>query len=107
MSALGVIVDGVALPEADARAFWERFSAHMEDHRGDLAGFAKAEGFASVHPETRGGRPTLIVSKTAAQQPYANAPNRSGSASGSGGSGGPQKTKSKPKTHSNASKKPR
>jgi hypothetical protein len=45
----------------------------MEEHKGDLAGFAKAEGFASVHPELHGGEPVLIVSKTAAQKPYASA----------------------------------
>jgi hypothetical protein len=80
---LGVIVDGVAMPEEEARAFWERFSAHMDEHKGDLAGFAHAEGFASVHPEMRSGAPVLIVSRTAPQRAYANAPQRGGG-SGSG-----------------------
>lgn len=80
---LSVIVDGTPMPDAEARAFWERFSAHMEEHKGDLAGFARAEGFASVHPEMRGGAPVLIVSRTAAQRAYANAPQRGGG-SGSG-----------------------
>jgi hypothetical protein len=72
--ALRVLVDGVALPDDDARAFWSRFSIHMEEHHGDLAGFAKAEGFASVHPETHDGMPVLVVSRTAPQRAYANAP---------------------------------
>jgi hypothetical protein len=73
---LKVIVDGTAMPEEDARAFWKRFSAHLEANRGDLAGFAAAEGYASVHPETVDGVPVLIVSKTAPQRAYANAPRR-------------------------------
>lgn len=85
---LGVIVDGVAMPDEEARAFWERFSAHMDANKGDLAGFARAEGFASVHPEMRGGAPVLIVSRTTPQRAYANAPQRGG---GSGpGSPAPQ-----------------
>jgi hypothetical protein len=67
------LVDGTVLPEAEARALWQRFSAWMEEHKGDLAGFAKAEGFASVHPELHGGEPVLVVSKTSAQKPYASA----------------------------------
>ncbi|MBX3206748.1 MAG: hypothetical protein KF764_16885 [Labilithrix sp.] len=72
-SSLAVLVDGVALPEDDARALWERFSAWMEEHRGDLAGFAAAEGFASIHPGVDGGRPVLLASKTAPQRAYATA----------------------------------
>jgi hypothetical protein len=85
MSRLGVIVDGVPMPEEEARAFWQRFSAHLEEKRGDLAGFAQAEGFASVHPETHGGLPVLVVSRTAPQKAYGNAPKRPG------GSPAPQK----------------
>lgn len=73
---LRVLVDGVALPEAEARAFWGRFSAYLDAHKGNLAGFAQAEGFASVHPETHGGEPVLVVSRTAPQRTYANAPRR-------------------------------
>ena len=68
--ALAVIVDGVALEDAAARAFWTRFSAHMEANKGDLAGFAKSEGFASVHPEMRAGRAVLVVSTSAPQRAY-------------------------------------
>ena len=74
MSALRVVVDGVALPDDEARAFWKRFSAWMEDKHGDLAGFARAEGLASVHPEMREGRAVLTASRTAAQRPYTAAP---------------------------------
>ena len=69
-SSLGVLVDGVPLPEEEARALWERFSEWMEEHRGDLAGFATREGFVSIHPGVDGGRPVLLASKTLAQRPY-------------------------------------
>jgi hypothetical protein len=100
---LTVLVDGVAMPEAEARAFWERFSAHMDANKGDLAGFAHAEGFASVHPEMHGGGPVLVVSRTAAQATYRNAPQR-GPGSGSGSQkphprGGPQPTKPRKNKH--------
>lgn len=67
---LAVTVDGQPLPEAEARAFWERFSAHMETHKGDLQGFAKAEGLASVHPALGAQGPMLVASRTAAQRAY-------------------------------------
>jgi hypothetical protein len=75
---LAVLVDGAPLPDEQARALWKRFSDWMEKHAGDLAGFAKAEGFASVHPELHAGGPVLVASHTAAQRPYAAAekPNR-------------------------------
>jgi hypothetical protein len=87
-SNLGVLVDGVALPEAEARALWERFSDWMEEHRGDLAGFAAREGFASIHPGVDNGRPVLIASKTAAQRPYAPATAVARPGASGGGSGG-------------------
>jgi hypothetical protein len=68
---LSVLVDGAPMAEPEALAFWERFSTWMEEHRGDLAGFAAQEGFASVHPGVDGDRPVLRVSKTAGQRPYA------------------------------------
>jgi hypothetical protein len=71
---LRVLVDGAPMAEEQARALWTRFSAYMEEHRGDLAGFAAAEGFASVHPEIRDGAPVLVASRTALQRTYANAP---------------------------------
>ena len=70
---LAVLVDGAPLPEEEAHALWERFSAWMDEHRGDLAGFAAREGYASVHPGVDGDRPVLHASKTAAQGPYASA----------------------------------
>jgi hypothetical protein len=73
-NALSVVVDGAPMPAEDARALWARFSAYMESHHGDLAGFAAAEGFASIHPEVRGGKPVLVASRAAAQRPYATAP---------------------------------
>lgn len=78
---LAAYVDGVAMPEEEGRAFWQRFSDWMEEHRGDLAGFAAKEGFVSVHPGVENGRPVLYASKSTAQRPYAPV-------SGTGGSGG-------------------
>jgi hypothetical protein len=90
--ALAVMVDGEPLPAEEARAFWGRFSAHMEEHKGDLAGFAKLEGFASVHPAMQNGEAILLASRTSAQRPYApvapSAHTRSGE--GRGGSSGHQ-----------------
>jgi hypothetical protein len=80
---LAALVDGVALPDEEARALWLRFSDWMEEHRGDLAGFAAKEGFASVHPGVEDGRPVLLASHRVAQRPYAPI----GEPSGSGGSG--------------------
>lgn len=89
---LAVKVDGEPMEEEAARAFWNRFSAHMEAHRGDLSGFAQAEGFASVHPETGPGGAVLIVSRSAPQKAYTNAPHRDAPRdSGRGGSSGPSK----------------
>lgn len=73
MARLSVMVDGAEMPEAEARAFWKRFSDHMEANKGDLAGFAKAEGFASVKPVMSAAGPELIVSRTAPQTPYKKA----------------------------------
>ena len=73
---LAVLIDGKPLGDDEARAFWGRFSAHMEEHRGDLAGFAKQEGFASVHPETGPRGAVLVASKTAPQRAYTTAPDR-------------------------------
>ncbi len=68
---LAVLVDGAPMPADEARAFWQRFSDWMEERKGDLAGFAAQEGFASVHPAVEKGSPVLRVSKTQAQRPYA------------------------------------
>jgi hypothetical protein len=75
---LGVLLDGTPMPEAEARPLWQRFSAWMEEHEGDLAGFARSEGFASVHPEVHAGEPVLVVSKTAPQKAYATAVTKRG-----------------------------
>lgn len=68
---LAVLVDGIPLPDEDAHALWDRFSLWMEEHRGDLAGFAVQEGYLSIHPGVDGDRPVLRASKSAAQRPYA------------------------------------
>jgi hypothetical protein len=67
---LGVVADGVTLPEEKARAIWARFSAYMEEHQADLGGFAQSEGFTSVHPGTEGGRAVLVLSTTVPQRRY-------------------------------------
>jgi hypothetical protein len=68
-----VLVDGTALPDEEGRALWKRFSDWMEENRGDLAGFAAKEGFASVHPGVQAGRPVLLASRSAPQRPYTSA----------------------------------
>ena len=77
MTELAVVIDGAPLADGEARAFWRRFSEHMEAHKGDLAGFAISEGLASVHPEARAGVPVLVGSRTAPQGAYVRAPERS------------------------------
>ena len=68
---LAVLVDGAPMAEPEARAFWQRFSDWMEEHKGDLLGFARAEGYASVHPGVHDGRPVLLASHREAQRAYA------------------------------------
>jgi hypothetical protein len=76
---LAVFVDGTPIPETEAVAMWDRFSLWMEEHRGDLAGFAAQEGFASVHPGVDGDRPVLRASRSEVQRPYGPAkPGRPG-----------------------------
>lgn len=87
-NALDVLVDGVKLPENEARAFWERFSDWMEEHKGDLGGFAVQEGYASVRPAISDGRPVLVASRSAAQVSYGNAQDL---AAGSKGAAGPKR----------------
>jgi hypothetical protein len=76
MTLLSVVLDGEPLPTQECIAFWKRFSTWMDEHPGDLAGFAKGEGLASVHPEMHDGAPVLVASRTAAQGPYTTAPKR-------------------------------
>jgi hypothetical protein len=78
VTALRVLVEGVALSDEEARAIWRRFSAWMDANVGDLAGFARAEGFASLHPEMHDGSPVLVASRTASQRPYVTAPKKPG-----------------------------
>lgn len=74
MSALRVVIDDAPLPSEEAVAFWKRFSTWMDDHPGDLAGFAQGEGLASIRPEMHDGAPVLVGSHSAPQVPYGNAP---------------------------------
>jgi hypothetical protein len=67
---LDVLVDGKPIPEAEALGLWERFSLWMDEHRGDLQGFAAREGFKSVHPGVSGGNAVLNVSSALPQKPY-------------------------------------
>lgn len=60
-SRLVVLIDGKPLPVEEARALWKRFSAHMDVHQGDMAGFAKLCGYASVSPEAIKGQAVLHV----------------------------------------------
>jgi hypothetical protein len=76
VSLLRVLVDGEALPAEEAIAFWKRFSTWMDEHPGDLAGFAGTEGLKSVVPEMHAGAPVLVASKSAAQKPYTTAPKK-------------------------------
>jgi hypothetical protein len=78
MTTLRVLVDGEPLESAEAVAFWKRFSTWMDEHPGDLAGFAKGEGFASVQPEMHDGAPVLVASRSGVQKPYTSAPKRQG-----------------------------
>ena len=79
---LSLVVDGVVAPAEQARATWQRFSEYMEAHRGDLAGFARTEGFLSAHPRSDGGKAVLVLSHTEPQEPYG----KPASGAGSGGS---------------------
>jgi hypothetical protein len=60
-SALAAFVDGVALSSEAARDLWKRFSDHMGEHRADLAGFAKNNGFIRIAPEYRNGKAVLVA----------------------------------------------
>jgi hypothetical protein len=49
------------LPDEEARALWTKFSEHMDANKGDMAGFARLCGYASVRPEAQKGRAVLVV----------------------------------------------
>jgi hypothetical protein len=76
MSLLRVLLDGEPLPTEEGIAFWKRFSAWMDEHPGDLGGFASSEGLTSVTPEMHSGAPVLVASRSAAQRPYTSAPTK-------------------------------
>jgi hypothetical protein len=59
-SALAVVLDGRSLDDAQARQIWLEFSRHMDEHEGDLDGFARIKGWASVKPEHRAGQAVLV-----------------------------------------------
>jgi hypothetical protein len=58
---LAAVMDGAPMEEEAARTLWKDFSAHMDAHEGDMAGFAKGRGWVSVLPEYRQGKAVLIV----------------------------------------------
>jgi hypothetical protein len=75
-SRLAAWIDGTPLAEEEARALWKEFSEHMDEHRGDMAGFATKKGWFSVLPEHRAGKAVLMVrtSATAKMAPPPAAP---------------------------------
>jgi hypothetical protein len=72
-SSLVALIDGAPLPEDEGKALWKEFSSHMDEHRGDMAGFARKKGWVSVAPEYRQGKAVLVV-KTIAAPTRAPAP---------------------------------
>jgi len=58
---LAATIDGRPLGEEEARALWVEFSAHMDEHQGDFAGFAKKKGFVSAVPEVQSGQAVLVL----------------------------------------------
>jgi hypothetical protein len=73
-SRLAALIDGAPLDPDASRALWTEFSAHMDEHRGDFAGFARAKGWHSVTPEYQQGKAVLVVRTTAAPAPAAPKP---------------------------------
>jgi hypothetical protein len=65
--------DGEALEQDEARELWAHFSAWMDEHPGDLAGFASALGVTSVRPALDAKGAVLVVSTTEAQTAYGHA----------------------------------
>ena len=63
-SRLAAVIDGVTLGEEEARVLWTAFSAHMDAHQGDMAGFARRKGWFAVAPEYRQGKAVLLVRTT-------------------------------------------
>ncbi|WP_437781219.1 hypothetical protein [Sorangium sp. So ce1097] len=65
-SNLAATLDGAPLSDDEARDLWTRFSRHMDEHRGDMAGFARENGYVSVTPTFERGRALLVVRTTEA-----------------------------------------
>jgi hypothetical protein len=68
-SRLAALVDDAVLDAEAARALWTEFSAHMDENKGDMAGFARKKGWQSVAPEFRQGKAVLVVQTGAAVKP--------------------------------------
>lgn len=98
--------DGVDLEPEDARELWAHFSHWMDEHPGDLAGFAAALGVKSVRPALDPRGPVLVVSTTETQTAYANARSLEASPKREKGSGAkaPNKGKSQAARPSGAPK---
>lgn len=67
-SRLVVLADGRTIEGDEARAIWTRFSQYMDEHHGDMDGFARTEGFTSARTEHRAGQAFLILSSREAAQ---------------------------------------
>ncbi len=65
-SNLAASIDGAPLADDEARDLWTRFSRYMDEHRGDMAGFARESGYVSVTPTFEHGRAPLVVRTTEA-----------------------------------------
>lgn len=65
--------DGIDLPKTEALAVWQKFSAWMDAHPGDLAGFAEEIGAKSVRPTLDVRGPVLLISGSEVQQAYGSA----------------------------------
>ncbi|WP_437958508.1 hypothetical protein WME76_01845 [Sorangium sp. So ce119] len=65
-SNLAASIDGAPLSDEEARDLWTRFSRYMDEHRGDMAGFARESGYVSVTPTFERGRALLVVRTTEA-----------------------------------------
>ncbi|WP_437715241.1 hypothetical protein WMF45_01730 [Sorangium sp. So ce448] len=65
-SNLAASIDGAPLADEEARDLWTRFSRYMDEHRGDMAGFARENGYASVTPTFERGQALLVVRTTEA-----------------------------------------
>ena len=50
--------------QAMAKERHAKFSQHMDEHKGDMAGFAKLCGYFRVSPEARSGQAVLVVQTT-------------------------------------------